>query len=83
MNEIARTAFHYLKKQEWSGPYPPGHVFSNIDKNKICPYCKNQDTEIIHDAVSLAPFKEFYGENRFKVVHCVLCEAVFSYKDIE
>lgn len=81
-NEVARTAFPCLQKPVWNGVYPPGHVFSDLDTNKICPYCKNQDTDIIHDDVCLAPFKEFYGEIKFKALHCALCEAVFSYPDI-
>jgi hypothetical protein len=68
-NEIARTAFSFVLPK--SG--------DTIDRNKICPYCKNQDTDIVRDVAYLIPFKTFYKELPFQVIHCHCCSAVFSY----
>lgn len=76
-NEIARTAFR--GNPPYQGPFPPGYARPSRDQNEICPYCKNDDTDIVRDAAALVPFGTFYGEKKFKVVHCHCCAAVFSF----
>jgi hypothetical protein len=68
--EIGRTAFreHDL----------PEDRVSTVDSNNICPYCKNQETDIVYNALDLAPFKQFYGDKPFRVMECFSCSAVFS-----
>lgn len=46
---------------------------------KTCPYCKNQNTDVVMDSVYLAPFRKFYGGKKFNVINCWCCEAVFSF----
>ena len=77
-NEIARTSFKYYK--DWNSSF--GYK-TNRDKNEMCPYCKNEDTDIIRDAVSLRPFQEYYKDMEFKVMSCYCCNAVFSYGVID
>lgn len=76
-NEIARTSFRGVLNSVWKSPY--GYTHPNRDKNEMCPYCKNEDTDIVRDAAYLAPFFAFYKDKKFTVVHCKCCSAVFSF----
>lgn len=76
-NEIARTAFKAIPKERWNSPY--GYTHPHRDKNEMCPYCKNEDTDVVQDAAYIKPFKEFYGDKKFRVIHCHCCTAVFSF----
>lgn len=64
LNQINRTAFSCDTKISWA--------------NHNCTYCKNDQTNVIHDSLSLKPFKEFYKEKIFKVLECSSCNAVWS-----
>ena len=77
-NEVARTAFRYLPNENYVSPYGYTH---NRDKNEMCPYCKNEDTDIVRDTAYLVPFVDFYGENvqRFTVMNCWCCSAIWSF----
>ena len=78
-NEIHRTAFKYIPKKIWHTEY--GYIRPDFDKNQMCPYCKNEDTDVVRDKVALAPFTEYYGEKveKFTVVHCWCCAAMWSF----
>ena len=76
-NEIARTAFKAIPQKEWKSPY--GYTHPHRDKNEMCKYCYNEDTDVVRDPAYLAPFKEFYKDKKFRVIHCLACTAVFSF----
>lgn len=78
-NEIARTSFMSIPSEAWKSPY--GYTHHSRDKNEMCPYCKNEDTDVVRDTAHIAPFAEFYGNKvqKFTVVHCHCCSAVFSF----
>lgn len=77
-NEIARTSFRSISNELWNSPY--GYTHQNRDKNEMCPYCKNEDTNIVLDPVLLGRFMEFHRavKSRLTVVECLSCSAVFS-----
>ena len=75
-NEIWRTSFKYMPQSNLG-------VLTGLDSNRVCPYCKNQNTETIRDPAKLKPFKDYYGEKWFRVVDCFACGAVFSYVKVE
>ena len=78
-NEIARTAFKAIPQERWGSPY--GYTHPNRDKNEMCPYCKNEDTDVVRDIADLEPFRKWYGDRvqKFTVVHCFRCSAVWSF----
>ena len=76
-NEIWRTSFKAIPHEQWNSPY--GYTQPNRDKNEMCPYCKNEDTVVVQDSAHLTSFRDFYGDKKFKVVHCHCCSAVFSF----
>lgn len=78
-NEIGRTAFKAIPKERWESSY--GYTHPHRDKNEMCPYCKNEDTDVVRDESYLAPFSAFYGDKKFKVIYCHCCTAVFSFYD--
>jgi hypothetical protein len=76
-SEISRTAF---KAQEhWNSPF--GYTHPNRDKNEMCPYCKNEDTDVVRDEAHLNAFRQWYGDKvkKFTAVHCPCCSAVWSF----
>lgn len=75
--EIWCTSFHEILHKEWKTTY--GWAHPDRDKNQMCPYCKNEDTDVVRDEAYLVPFKEFYKDRKFTVVSCWCCNAVFSY----
>jgi hypothetical protein len=77
-NEIARTSFKTIPNDRWESPY--GYTNPHRDKNEMCLYCKNEDTEIIKDAAYVQSFTEFYGGKKFKVIYCTCCTAIFSFE---
>ena len=79
-NEIARTAFQHIDKERWTSPC--GYSHPEKDPNEMCPYCKNEDTDIVIDKTYLSPFSDFYKDKKFRVVSCYCCSAVFSVWDI-
>ena len=78
-NEIARTAFKALTPPEWEAS--SGYKHPRRNKNEVCPYCKNEDTDVVRDVVQLEPFKQWYGDRveKFTVVNCWCCSAVWSF----
>lgn len=78
-SEIARTAFKAIPKERWESPY--GYTHPHRDKNEMCPYCKNEDTDVVRDMAHLEPFRQWYGEKvqKFTVVECRCCSAVWSF----
>ena len=78
-NEIARTAFKAISQERRNSPY--GYTHPNRDKNEMCPYCKNEDTDVIRDKAELAPFDQYYGDRvqKYTVVHCFCCSSVWSF----
>ena len=78
-NEIARTAFMAIPKERWNSPF--GYTHPNRDKNEMCPYCKNEDTDVVRDAESLEPFEAWYAGRveKYTVVNCRMCSAVWSF----
>lgn len=77
--EIAVTSFKEFPSVRWKSPYK---YTSNKDKNSMCKYCYNENTNIIVDSVELEKFRIFYHKRNifiFTVVHCDLCNAVFSF----
>jgi hypothetical protein len=76
-NEIGRTAFRYIPGK-WESQF--GYT-SNRDKNEMCAYCKNENTDVVRDDAYNAPFAEFYGDRvkTYTVVHCYCCSAVWSF----
>lgn len=78
-NEIARTAFKAIPKEQWKSPYSYTHPLR--DKNEMCPYCKNEDTDVVRDPDDLRPFAEWYRDKaqKFTVVRCWCCSAVWSF----
>ncbi len=80
-NEIYRTAFKYFKPTMIS---PYGYL-TKRDKNEMCPYCYNEDTDIIIDKSYLTNFVDFYNKRnitKFTVIHCFACNAIFSFYKI-
>lgn len=77
-NEIGRTAFKHIPGQ-WKSPF--GYTHPHRDKNEMCPYCKNENTDVVRDAEDLVPFVKFYGDRveKFTVVYCFCCSAVWSF----
>ncbi len=77
-NEIGRTAFKEIKG-EWNSPF--GYLATGKDKNEMCPYCKSEHTNVVRDHAYLMPFEIFYGSmvDKFTVVNCSCCSAVFSF----
>lgn len=75
-NEIARTAFRYIPKERWESSF--GYKTTR-DKNEMCPYCKNENTDVVTDPVTLEPFRAFYAGRKFTVVSCHCCSAVWSF----
>ena len=76
-NEIFRTGFKFIPKEEWNTTLFKG----SRDPNEMCIYCKNEDTDVVRDEISLAPFKQFYSRvegREFKVMSCYCCNAIFS-----
>lgn len=75
--EIALTAFAYIKG-EWKSPWM---YHTHRDKNEMCPYCKNEDTEVVRDVATVKLFAEFYKgrTTKFQVMSCWLCSALWSY----
>ena len=73
--EIHRTAFRRISK--WSES--PFGTLTGRDKNEMCIYCKNEFTDKVHDDAYLAPFKRYWGDASFAVMHCGCCGAVFSF----
>lgn len=82
-NEIERTAFKRLPQKKRESTH--GYKHSRRDKNEICPYCKNEDTEVVRDTVYLEPFRRWYADrvHKFTVVHCWCCTAVWSFYAID
>jgi len=73
--EVGKTAF-----PKHSGVrYSPFGYMTNRDTNDMCPYCKNENTEVIQGA-DLNVFNEFYTEKgfKFRAISCC-CGAQFSY----
>jgi len=81
--EVWRTAFKAISQDKWDSPY--GYKNPNRDKNEMCPYCYNEDTDIIKDAVRLRPYKEWYGDvvKKFTVVYCPACQAEWSFYEVK
>lgn len=69
-NEIARTAFKAHQERR---------------KDVICPYCKNDNADVVINSVDIAPFKDFYEgkSNKFTVMDCRCCNAVWSFYDVK
>ncbi len=78
-SEIARTAFKEVLHERWKSPY--GYTHPQRNKNEMCPYCKNEDTEVIRSQADLKPFAEFYKDKvkDFTAVRCGCCEGMWSY----
>jgi hypothetical protein len=79
ISEIYRTSFKYLRRDLWKSPYG---YYMNRDPNEMCPYCKNEDTNIVRNTVDLQLFKEFYSSveiPNYIVVECDCCTAVWSF----
>lgn len=78
-NEIYRTAFKSIPQDKWQSQF--GYSYPNRDKNEMCPYCKNEDTEVITNEVELQPFKQFYSDKvkKFTVVQCFCCSGIWSF----
>lgn len=79
-NEIQRTSFEYISSNKWDSQF--GYKLPNRNKNEMCPYCKNEDTDIVRDFAFTRKFKEFYSKvniTDFTVVYCYCCEAVWSF----
>lgn len=74
-NEIGRTAYRYNGEIK---PSAFGYTHPELDKNYMCPSCKNENTDAIIDDYYLKPFRDFYGERKFKAINCHCCGAMFS-----
>lgn len=72
LSDVTRTAFKYYEND-------PAFPSLSKDINKVCPYCKNADTDIIKDEAYLQVFKQFYKEKTFTALSCFCCNAVWSY----
>jgi hypothetical protein len=70
-NEIQRTAWRYFEPQ-------PDHTGKRIDRNHVCPSCKNDNTDRVMDAVELNRYRAFYKDSKFHVHDCHLCGARWS-----
>jgi hypothetical protein len=77
-NEIARTAFKAVHPGGIESPH--GYTTSR-DKNEMCPYCKNENTDVVRDVAELGRFRQFYGDSvkKFTAVSCWCCGGVWSF----
>jgi len=74
-NEVWRTSLPYVDPKG-----VPGAIYlTSKDKNEMCVYCKNEETDVVKDPVELSRFKSFYGGRKFRVCYCACCDAVFSF----
>ena len=76
-NEIVRTAFKYIPASVRK--YASSISKNNRDCNDKCPYCKNEDTDIVRDVSLLKPFADVFYPMEFRVLNCHCCDAVFSW----
>lgn len=77
-NEIYRTAFKRI--DNWDKKNSQFFLNKNRNPNEMCPYCKNEDADVVIDKTDLNRFENFYKDKyNFKVMHCSYCEAVFSF----
>jgi hypothetical protein len=69
-NDIYRTAFKKIINSGFVSQY--GYKNPNMDKNEICPYCYNENTDVVKDSVVLNNFHDFYRDRvkSFKVLSC-------------
>lgn len=84
-SEICRTAFLAVNSRKTS---PFCNTMPDRDANEMCPYCKNENTEIVRDPAYLRDFDAFYAGVAaakglaavdFTVMHCDACWAVWSF----
>lgn len=72
--QILQTAFRYI--EDWK-PSP----FGRGNTNDMCPYCKNEDTDVIRDKSFLAQWENIKAFDGMivKVLQCYSCTAIFSH----
>lgn len=77
--EILYTAFRKRPQDDFKSVY--GYTHPERDKNDMCPYCKNEDTDVVRDSAYLKQFDDIFsseGVKGFRVLSCYCCGAVFS-----
>lgn len=76
-SEIVATAYKYIPKENWSSPFE--YMLPKRDKNEMCPYCKNEDTNVVTDQAFLNRYKKLFKNKEFKVLECHCCSSIFSW----
>lgn len=75
--EIVATTFRYIPGEKTWSSY--GYTYPKRDKNEMCPYCKNEDTDVVTDQAFLNGYKRLFKGRDFKVMECPTCTAIFAW----
>lgn len=79
LNQVLNVSFQYY--ENWNTVTSKsmfGHTKLNFDLNYMCPYCKNEDTNLVQDTTILNIYHHVFKKCSFwKMIHCSCCTATF------